>query len=62
MISLRFGQDGGWPKDDGVERKFIEVDGVEHFDMVKNQEVLDAITSFIGLNASHLELVESSSA
>ena len=48
---LRWAQDGGWSTGDGVERQFVEVHGVSHFDMVKNATVLTAVAAFI--NASH---------
>ena len=51
LISLRWAQDGGWSTGDGVERQFVEVHGVSHFDMVKNATVLTAVAAFI--NASH---------
>jgi len=59
LVSLRYGQDGGWPTD-GVPRSFMTVDGVAHFDMVKDSSVLAAIAAFIGQNASSVDVVEAS--
>ncbi|KAL1522707.1 hypothetical protein AB1Y20_017682 [Prymnesium parvum] len=48
LVSLRFAQDGGWPSARDADRRFFEVKGVAHFDMVKEQRVLSEIDAFLG--------------
>jgi len=48
--SLRWGQDGGWPST--LNYSFYEVEGVAHFDMAKDESVLAAVASFLGVNGS----------
>jgi len=52
LASLRLAR--GWPQHDGTERRVLELDGgVSHFEMLKDQRVLQAVKDFI-MNVSSM--------